>query len=124
MITSSKVRFMSSIIAKSWPPLTPVTSRGVLSSSVSPIDCASRRAGSMVRTTVRRPASAPSTATAAAVVVLPTPPLPQVTITLVLGSRAIRAMSSPSAGAGAGAAPLPGLGRLIAPLRRSTRRGP
>ena len=52
--TSSKVRFMSSIIASSEPPprrRRPATGRGVLSSSVSPSDWASRRAGSMVRTT-------------------------------------------------------------------------
>ena len=57
---SSNVRFMSSIIASSAPAdsSTPATRRGVLSSSVRPIDCASRRAGSMVRTTVRRPRSA------------------------------------------------------------------
>src|SRR4051812_29138224 len=77
---SSNVRFMSSIIASSEPPAdasTPATTRGVLSSSVSPIDCASRRAGSMVSTHTRRPRSAALSASAAAVVVLPTPPAPQ-----------------------------------------------
>ena len=76
---SSNVRFMSSIIASSEPPVavsTPSTRRGVLSSSVRPIDCASRRAGSMVSTTVRRPRSAARSASDAAVVVLPTPPEP------------------------------------------------
>src|ERR1700712_3515997 len=85
---------MSSIIANSCPSPAPLTSRGVLSSSVRPIDCASRRAGSMVSTTVRRPACAPIRAMAAAVVVLPTPPLPQVTTTRVFGSRTSAAMAS------------------------------
>ena len=45
MITSSKVRFMSSIIASRLPPAEvsmPATGRGVLSSSIRPIDWASR----------------------------------------------------------------------------------
>ena len=58
----------------------PATSRGVLSSSVRPIDCASRRAGSMVSTQTVRPCSAARSASAAAVVVLPTPPAPQHTM--------------------------------------------
>ena len=56
--TSSKVRFMSSIIASRLPPRsgsTPATGRGVLSSSSIPIDWASRRAGSIVSTTTLRP---------------------------------------------------------------------
>ena len=73
-------------------PATPATARGVLSSSVRPIDWASRRAGSIVSTTVRRPSSAPRSASAAAVVVLPTPPEPQQTrIRLV---RRVASMSS------------------------------
>jgi hypothetical protein len=95
--TSSKVRFMSSIIACSSPPftpLTPLTWRGVLSSSVSPIDCARRRAGSMVNTTVRRPASAARSASAAAVVVLPTPPDPQQTTIRISGSLTTASRSS------------------------------
>ncbi len=78
--TSSKVRFMSSIIASSEPPADasiPFTGRGVLSSSVRPSDCASRRAGSIVSTQTVRPCSAARSASAAAVVVLPTPPEPQ-----------------------------------------------
>ncbi len=54
--------------------------RGVLSRSVSPIDCASRRAGSIVSTTALRPCSAARSASAADVVVLPTPPEPQHTM--------------------------------------------
>ena len=80
---------MSSIIASSEPSpgaRTPSTGRGVLSSSVSPSDCASRRAGSMVSTTVRRPRSAARSARAAATVVLPTPPEPQQTTTRSAGS--------------------------------------
>ena len=70
---------MSSIIACSEPPSAPMpgTARGVLSSSLSPIACASRRAGSMVSTQTVRPRSAARSASAAAVVVLPTPPEPQ-----------------------------------------------
>ncbi len=81
--TSSKVRFMSSIMASSEPPFvpsTPLTWRGVLSSAVSPIDWASRRAGSMVSTTTVRPCSAARRPSAAAVVVFPTPPAPQHTM--------------------------------------------
>ena len=84
---SSNVRFMSSIIACSSPPaLTPSTEGGVLSSTVRPIDWASRRAGSMVSTTTLRPRSAARSASAAAVVVLPTPPEPQQTMMRVSGS--------------------------------------
>ncbi len=81
--TSSKVRFMSSIIASRLPAAagsTPVTGRGVLSSASMPIDWARRRAGSMVRTTTLRPRSAARRARAADVVVLPTPPEPQHTM--------------------------------------------
>ena len=84
--TSSKVLFMSSIIASSEPPAessTPFTGRGVLSSASSPIDWASRRAGSIVSTTTCRPCSAARSPSAAAVVVLPTPPEPQQTTTRV-----------------------------------------
>ena len=78
---------MSSIIASSEPsPPTPTTGRGVLSSSSMPIDCASRRAGSMVSTTTFRPRSAARSASAADVVVLPTPPEPQQTMMPVSGS--------------------------------------
>ena len=82
MTTSSKVRFMSSIIAWRLPPAVvsmSVTGRGVLSSSVRPSDWARRRAGSIVRTTTLRPDSAARRPSAAAVVVLPTPPEPQQT---------------------------------------------
>src|SRR5262245_32515635 len=65
------------------PVLTPVTGRGVLSSDVSPMDWASRLAGSTVRTTTCRPRSAARSPTAAAMVVLPTPPEPQQTMILV-----------------------------------------
>ena len=78
-----------------------LTGRGVLSSSVSPMACASRRAGSIVSTTVRRPASAARSAIAAAVVVFPTPPLPQVTTMRVARSRTSESMSRARAGAGA-----------------------
>ena len=75
---------MSSIIASSEPPVpsasTPGTGRGVLSRASMPIDCASRRAGSMVSTTTLRPRSAARSASAAEVVVLPTPPEPQHTM--------------------------------------------
>src|SRR5690242_4007137 len=98
---------MSSIIASSEPP-PPVsmwfTGRGVLSSSVRPRDCASRRAGSMVRTTTLRPCSAAHRPSAAAVVVLPTPPAPQHTTIRVAGSRTRAATSKPFA-ARSGAVP-------------------
>ena len=75
---------MSSIIASREPPplplSTPGTGRGVLSRASMPIDCASRRAGSMVSTTTLRPRSAARSASAADVVVLPTPPEPQQTM--------------------------------------------
>ena len=92
--TSSKVRFMSSIIASRLPPAAVsilATGRGVLSSSPRPSDWASRRAGSMVSTTTLRPASAARTASAAEVVVLPTPPAPQQMMILV--SRSSRTLS-------------------------------
>ena len=94
--TSSKVRFMSSIIASRLPPaleLISLTGRGVLSSSPRPSDWASRRAGSMVSTTTLRPASAARTAEAAEVVVLPTPPEPQQMTILVWRSSMIESMS-------------------------------
>ena len=74
---------MSSIIASRLPPADvsmPATGRGVLSSCAMPIDCASRRAGSIVSTTTRRPRSAARSASAAETVVLPTPPEPQQTM--------------------------------------------
>src|SRR5262245_26162396 len=75
---------MSSIIACSSVSL---TCRGLLSNSDSPSACASRRAGSIVNTTVRRPwCSAARNAIAAAVVVLPTPPEPQHTTIRMRGS--------------------------------------
>ena len=94
---SSKVRLVSSIIAHS--SLAPGRARRSpdavsLSSSPSPSDWASRRAGSMVSTATLRPASAAYSAIAAAVVVLPTPPEPQVTTTLVYGSCEHRLRSS------------------------------
>ena len=60
---SSNVRRMSSIIASSEPEPSAVsgetlTGWGSLVSSVMPSDCASRRAGSMVRTATLRPCSA------------------------------------------------------------------
>ncbi len=75
---------MSSIMASSEPApsRTPGTGRGTLSSFSMPIDCASRRAGSMVSTTTLRPCSAARSASAADVVVLPTPPEPQQTMML------------------------------------------
>jgi hypothetical protein len=77
---------MSSIMACMLPSpvLIPATGRGMLSSDVSPIDWASRRAGSTVRTTTCRPRSAARSPIAAAIVVLPTPPDPQQTIMRVL----------------------------------------
>src|SRR6266540_2338949 len=86
-MTSSKVRRMSSIIASRPPgsrssdPL-PRTGRGSLESTSRPSAWASRLAGSMVSTQVRRPCCAPRSATAAAVEVLPTPPEPQHTTML------------------------------------------
>ena len=68
--------------------------RGVLSSSVRPIDWASRRAGSMVSTHTVRPRSAARSASAAAVVVLPTPPEPQQTMMLVPRSSSSASTSS------------------------------
>src|SRR4051812_46646701 len=88
---------MSSIIASSDPPpsvaVSPATGRGVLSRASIPIDWASRRAGSMVRTTTRRPRSAARRARAAEVVVLPTPPDPQHTMIPVCGSSSMASTS-------------------------------
>ena len=83
-MSSSKVRFASSIIAHSsprssspWPAKwAGSTSRGSLPSCSSPSELASRRAGSIVTTATRWPRAASPIATAAAVVVLPTPPEP------------------------------------------------
>src|SRR5690348_11817763 len=88
---------MSSIIASSRPPAdvsTPATSRGVLSSRSRPIAWASRRAGSMVSTTTRRPCSAARRPRAAATVVLPTPPAPQHTTIRAAGSARSASTSS------------------------------
>ena len=60
---------------------------------MSPIDWASRRAGSTVSTQTCRPRSAARSPIAAAVVVLPTPPEPQQTMILVRRSSMIRSMS-------------------------------
>ena len=78
-------------------PPTSGTGRGVLSSASMPIDCASRRAGSMVSTQTLRPRSAARRARAADVVVLPTPPEPQHTMIRVPGSSSRSSMSSGSA---------------------------
>ena len=66
--------------------------RGVVQ-LVKPIDWASRRAGSIVRTHTRRPRSAARSASAAAVVVLPTPPEPQQTMIRVAGSSSMPSTS-------------------------------
>src|SRR6185312_6423730 len=87
---------MSSIIACRLPfpwSSMPSTRRGVLSSDVSPIDWASRRAGSTVSTQTCLPRSAARSPIAAAVVVLPTPPEPQQTMIRVRRSSMIRSMS-------------------------------
>ncbi|OLT19937.1 hypothetical protein BJF78_10280 [Pseudonocardia sp. CNS-139] len=92
---SSKVRRMSSIIACSSPgPAASATRPGSLPSAASPRACASRLAGSIVSTTVRRPRSAARSASAADVVVLPTPPEPQHTTTRVAGSSSSASTSS------------------------------
>src|SRR5699024_8114281 len=96
--SSSKVRRMSSIIACSAPAPAGAsgpssTGDGSLESRSTPRAGASRRAGSMVSTTVSRPSSAARRATAAAVVVLPTPPAPVHTTTRVAGSASRSAMS-------------------------------
>src|SRR6185295_9260333 len=91
------------------------------SSSVRPIDWASRRAGSMVSTTVRRPCcSAARSPSAAAVVVLPTPPEPQHTMILVAGFASNASTSRRGAAVTSRAYPEPGrsntgedLGQLI-----------
>ena len=93
---------MSSIIASSAaaaPSSTPATGRGVLSSASMPIDCASRRAGSMVSTTTVRPRSAARSASAAEVVVLPTPPEPQHTMMPIAGSSSSASTSRRGRGA-------------------------
>ncbi len=122
---------MSSIIASRLPPAVPSTSatgRGVLSSSSMPIDCASRRAGSMVSTTTLRPRSAARRARAAEVVVLPTPPEPQHTTMRVRGS-SISASTSRSAEAAGWAASGPtrprrgAAGLMPAPGRAASPRG-
>ncbi len=71
----------------------PTTARGTLSSSDSPIDCASRRAGSIVSTTTLRPCSAARRPSAADVVVLPTPPEPQHTMIRTSGSASSASVS-------------------------------
>src|SRR5689334_10437841 len=91
---------MSSIIASSEPPAeasTPGTGRGMLSSFSMPIDCASRRAGSIVSTTTLRPCSAARSASAAETVVLPTPPEPQHTTMFVARSASKASTSSSGA---------------------------
>ena len=110
---------MSSIIACSSPSA-PGTStrRGSLSSSSRPRDCASRRAGSMVRTTTVRPASAAASASAADVVVLPTPPEPQQTMIRVSRS----AISSPRSMAGASGPRAGGRGAAAVTRRPRLRR--
>src|SRR6476646_4707405 len=96
---------MSSIIASSEPPdagSTPGTGRGMLSSFSMPIDCARRRAGSMVSTTTLRPRSAARRASAADVVVLPTPPEPQHTMMPVPRSSSRASTSRLAAGPACG----------------------
>src|SRR5258708_24115841 len=68
--------------------------RGLAESWLSPRLVASRRDGSMVQTSTRRPLRAARRPRAAAVVVLPTPPEPHTTIT----RRSASAISSASAG--------------------------
>src|SRR6185437_6389994 len=93
---SSKVRRMSSIIACSSPGTSAAsgTRCGVLTRPLTPSACASRLAGSIVKTQTLRPYSAARSAIAAAVVVLPTPPAPQHTTTRLDVSRRIDARSS------------------------------
>src|SRR5215472_11424863 len=91
---------MSSIIAcmlPAPPARIPFTGRGVLSSEFRPMDCASRLAGSTVRTTTWRPRSAALSPIAAAIVVLPTPPEPQQTMILVRRSSMSRSTTSGAA---------------------------
>src|SRR4029453_16865546 len=105
-MTSSKVRRMSSLTASGLPgppdgPPLALTGRGALESRSRPRAWASRRAGSMVSTQVRRPASAAHSATAAPGGGLPPPPAPQHTTI-----RAVRASStSGDTGPGTTAAP-------------------
>ena len=94
---SSKVRFMSSIIACSSPPLaasTPWTGAGCCRARSRPSDCgqpAGRVDGEHARPCGR--CSAARSASAAAVVVLPTPPEPQHTMMRVAGSSSSASMS-------------------------------
>src|SRR3954447_6473347 len=90
-MTSSNVRFASSIIAHSSPRIsTPCPAKrdgstrcGSLPSCSRPSALARRLAGSIVTTATRRPSAAMPIASAADVVVLPTPPDPaQITIRL------------------------------------------
>src|SRR4051794_15187927 len=90
-MTSSNVRFASSIIAHSSPRIsTPCPAKrdgstrcGSLPSCSRPSALARRLAGSIVTTATRRPSAAMPIASAAEVVVLPTPPDPaQITIRL------------------------------------------
>ena len=86
MTSSSKVRFVSSIIAVSEPFMGKPAASKIFGSTTCPSvfmrsmpsDSARRRAGSMVRQSTRRPARAAATARAAALVVFPTPPAPTV----------------------------------------------
>ena len=66
---------------------------GVLPRSLTPSACASRLAGSIVKTHTLRPYSAARNAIAAAVVVLPTPPAPQHTTTRFAVSARMAAIS-------------------------------
>src|SRR6266403_1831877 len=102
----SHAPFWSSIIAASEPRATTPwrartagsTARGSSPSAPTPSESASRRAGSIVSTTARRPRSAPQSAIAAAVVVLPTPPEPTQMTTRWSRTRAssISASSTPA----------------------------
>src|SRR5207244_717177 len=85
-------------------------SRASLPSVSRPSELASRRAGSIVITTARRPASAPQSAIDAATVVFPTPPLPA-EMTIWCCSTSSRSVTTTSS---ARAPPL-GRGRIEAP---------
>jgi hypothetical protein len=76
--------------ARMGAPLDQRTRAGARLVSGIPIASASRRAGSIVRTSTRRPASAPASPSAADVVVLPTPPAPQQTTTRLFATRGSR----------------------------------
>ena len=103
-ISSSKVRFASSIIAHSSPRISSparrtlrVDRRSSLPSSGSPSELASRFAGSIVSTATFSPRAAMPIAIAAEVVVLPTPPEPaQMQISLPSSSRAMLTARPPS----------------------------